>query len=215
VEDSASNRDSTTLQLFPSPSNCPKVCSGVIGRHHPPPVKPPPFPLEIARNQIDTWVQAHKGIHVTIDTTTLRVNVTRISNAIEVSALLSPALSTENQPYIKRISNLNLEDLIPQKKARELISQLNEDSSDLDIKETLELISDQDIQLFLFDVISLIRNGDINGAETRVKLRSGEAVPAEDCVDFAIESAKSEVNSDQILLINDFSLSVLFLKFLR
>jgi hypothetical protein len=41
VEDSASNRDSTTLQLFPSPSNCPKVCSGVIGRHHPPPVKPP------------------------------------------------------------------------------------------------------------------------------------------------------------------------------
>ena len=155
--------------------------------------------------EIDTWVQAHKGIHVTIDTTTLRVNVTRISNAIEVSALLSPALSTENQPYIKRISNLNLEDLIPQKKARELISQLNEDSSDVDIKETLELISDQDIQLFLFDVISLIRNGDINGAETRVKLRSGEAVPAEDCVDFAIESAKSEVNSDQILLINDLS----------
>ena len=49
VEESASNRDSTTLQLFPSPSNCPKVCSGVIDRHHPPPVKPP-FPLEIARN---------------------------------------------------------------------------------------------------------------------------------------------------------------------
>ncbi len=41
VEDSGSNRDSTTLQLFPSPSNCPKVCSGVIDRHHPPPVKPP------------------------------------------------------------------------------------------------------------------------------------------------------------------------------
>ncbi len=49
VEDSGSNRDSTTFQLFPSPSNCPKVCSGVIDRHHPPPVKPP-FPLEIARN---------------------------------------------------------------------------------------------------------------------------------------------------------------------
>ena len=41
VEESASNRDSTTLQLFPSPSNCPKVCSGVIDRYHPPSVKPP------------------------------------------------------------------------------------------------------------------------------------------------------------------------------
>jgi hypothetical protein len=41
VEDSGSNRDSTTFQLFPSPSNCPKVCSGVIDRHHSPPVKPP------------------------------------------------------------------------------------------------------------------------------------------------------------------------------
>jgi hypothetical protein len=49
VEESASNRDSTTLQLFPSPSNCPKVYSGVIDRYHPPSVKPP-FPLEIARN---------------------------------------------------------------------------------------------------------------------------------------------------------------------
>lgn len=155
--------------------------------------------------EIDTWVRTHQGIQVTIDTTTLRVNVTRISNAIEIAALHSPALSVENEPYIKRISNLKLEDLIPQKKAREIISQLNEDSSDIDIKETLELISDQDLQLFLFDVISLIRNGDINGAETRVKLRSGEAVPAGDCVDFAIESAKSEVNSDQILLINDLS----------
>ena len=49
VEEFDSNRDSTTLQLFPSPSNCPKVCSGVIDLHHPPPVKPS-FPLKIARN---------------------------------------------------------------------------------------------------------------------------------------------------------------------
>ena len=41
IEGSASNRASTTLRLFPSPSNCPKGCFGVIARHHPPPVKPP------------------------------------------------------------------------------------------------------------------------------------------------------------------------------
>jgi superfamily I DNA/RNA helicase len=155
--------------------------------------------------EIDTWVRTHQGIHVTIDTKTLRINITRISNAIEVELLHSPAISIENRPYINRISNLKLEDIITQRKVREIICQLNEDSSEVDIKETLELISDQDLQLFLFDVISLIRNGDINGAETRVKLRSGEALPAEDCVDLAIESAESEVNSDQILLINDLS----------
>ena len=41
IEGSASNRGSTTLRLFPSPSNCPKVSFGVIARHHLPPVNPP------------------------------------------------------------------------------------------------------------------------------------------------------------------------------
>ena len=41
IEDSASNRASATLRLFPSPSNCPKVSFGVIARHHLPPVNPP------------------------------------------------------------------------------------------------------------------------------------------------------------------------------
>jgi len=50
VEELASRRASTTRQALPSPSNCPNVSSGVIARHHPVGVKPPPFPLEIARN---------------------------------------------------------------------------------------------------------------------------------------------------------------------
>ena len=41
IEGSASNRGSTTLRLFPSPSNCPKVCFGVIAPHHPRPLNPP------------------------------------------------------------------------------------------------------------------------------------------------------------------------------
>jgi hypothetical protein len=39
-EDSASYRAYTTLKLFPIPSYCSKVCSGVINRHHPVGVKP-------------------------------------------------------------------------------------------------------------------------------------------------------------------------------
>jgi hypothetical protein len=41
VDASESSRASITRQLFPSPNNCPNVSSGVIARHHPPPVKPP------------------------------------------------------------------------------------------------------------------------------------------------------------------------------
>jgi hypothetical protein len=47
----ASRRASTTRHALPSPSNCPNVSSGVIARHHPVAVKPPPIPLEIARNR--------------------------------------------------------------------------------------------------------------------------------------------------------------------
>jgi hypothetical protein len=50
VEELASSRASTTRQAFPSPSNCPNVSSGVIAGHHPVGVKPPPFPLKVARN---------------------------------------------------------------------------------------------------------------------------------------------------------------------
>ena len=42
VDASESSRASITRQLFPSPNNCPHVSSGVIARHHLPPVKSPP-----------------------------------------------------------------------------------------------------------------------------------------------------------------------------
>jgi aminoglycoside 3-N-acetyltransferase len=50
LEEVASSRASTTRQVLPNPSNCINILSSVIGRHHPPVVKPP-VQIKVAGNR--------------------------------------------------------------------------------------------------------------------------------------------------------------------
>lgn len=156
-------------------------------------------------NEIDGWMEAHKGLTVSLDQATGRVNITRVSASVHSSSMQPPAATTENDPYLKRVSGLEYEELIPQTLARNHLMALDENSTEDEIKESLELVFDEGLRAFLFDVINLVRAGELSGAQERIRLRTGEAVPVGD-VGFSAERATvDDSNSDQVVVINDLS----------
>src|SRR5260370_38218377 len=98
---------------------------------------------------------------------------------------------------------MQVEVIVPARNLREIQVYLDDASSDDEVRETVEMIADNDIRSFLFDIINLTRGGDHQGAQTRLRLRLGTAVPVDDAGAFAQAAAGSGANSDQALVINE------------
>lgn len=156
-------------------------------------------------SEVEGWLDAHKGLTVSLDHATGRVCITRVSATHGGSEMQAPALTTDNQSFLTRVVGLDYDELIPQALARQHLLALDEISTKEEIKQSLELVFDEGLRSFLFDVINLVRAGDHVGAQERIRLRSGEALPAEDAGVFAERAAASDVNSDQVMVINDLS----------
>ena len=155
--------------------------------------------------EVQGWLAAHEGSVIAVDTATGRYSVTRMMSAVDTKKMQPPALTTEIKPLLTQIAGLELENLVPARKLREILLKLDEASTEDEIRDTLEMIADKDIHAFLFDLINLIRSGDHRGAEARLSLRLGKAVPVDDAGGFAQDAAGSGANSDQAKVINDLS----------
>lgn len=155
--------------------------------------------------EVQGWLTAHQGLLVTVEMATGRISVTRLVANAETEQLQPPALTTEIRPLLTQIDGLQLEELVPARKIRESLLQLDEASSDSEIRDTLEMVADNDIRGFLFDLVNLIRSGDRRGAEARLCLRLGSALPVDDAGGFAQDAAGSGANSDQAKVVNALS----------
>jgi len=65
------------------------------------------------------------------------------------------------------------------------------------VRKALQLVFSDDIRSFIFDLVRLLSAGDLSAAEARVRLRKGQAVPAQDAGQFADAAAAAAVNSDR------------------
>jgi hypothetical protein len=154
---------------------------------------------------VDGWINAHPGLTVSVDELTGRVSITSITTKPETTPLQAPALTTENKPFLTRLAGLDLEKLVPQELAREHLLSLDETSTESDIRKALQLVFSDDVRSFIFDLIRVLSAGDIPAAEARLRLRNGQAVPAQDAGQFADAAAAAPINSDQVLVINQLS----------
>jgi hypothetical protein len=155
-----------------------------------------------APQEVHAWLDNHAGLTVSVDEVTGRVSTTRITSQPNTTHLQPPALTAENKPFFARVSGINFEELVPQTLARQHVLSLDETSTETEVRQALELVVSEDFRRFLFDLIALISSGDIAGAEARIRLRNGLAVPAQDAGHFAEQAAAAPVNSDQVLVIN-------------
>jgi hypothetical protein len=164
------------------------------------------FPAFVGeKNELEAWLNAHKGLVITVDGETGRIAVTSVTVQAGAPEMQPAALTAEPRPLLSRLQGLSLQELVPQKLIREHLMELNEVSTDEEIRDALEAVANEDVRSFFFDLINLIRAGDLAGAEVRVNLRTGKAVPTADAGRLAVEAASSDSNSDQVILIDDLS----------
>jgi hypothetical protein len=155
--------------------------------------------------EVGLWIKANVGKTFTIDAETHRIEQTIVTTKTS-QAVLAPTHMTEaNLPFLARVSGLELDKVVSSALVRKHLMLLDENTSDADINELLGEIANEDIWLFLHDVISLVKAGDIAGAETRVRLRRGDACPVVDAPSMAENALVAESNSDQIVVLNELA----------
>lgn len=153
--------------------------------------------------EVESWLQANDGLTLAVDGDTLRIDSTVVTTT-PTKAVLAPTQMTEdNQPFLARVKGLDLESLVPVELIRESLLALDENSPEPQLKKVLDAIPDEDVRLFLHDVLSLAKAGDITGAEARIRLRNGEACPVIDAQGMTQNAITSDANSDQVIILND------------
>ena len=109
------------------------------------------FPAFVGElNDVEGWLDAHKGLVVAVDGDTHRITVTRVTVASPPPEIQPATLTAEPQPLLARLPELHIEELVPQKAIRKLLSELDETSSDEEILDALEAVADEDVRNFLF-----------------------------------------------------------------
>jgi superfamily I DNA/RNA helicase len=153
--------------------------------------------------EVESWLQANGGLTLAVDGETLRIDSTVVTIA-RTKAVFAPTQMTEdNQAFLTRVKGLDLEILVPSSLVRRLLVGLDENSTEEQIREVLDAVPDEDVRLFLHDVLSLAKAGDIPGAEARISLRKGEACPVIDAQGMTQNAITSDANSDQVIILND------------
>jgi superfamily I DNA/RNA helicase len=152
--------------------------------------------------EIESWMAANEGLVLTVDGATKRITTTIVSPEQAERTLQPAAPTTENVPFFRRVSGLDLPSLVPTGFIRKALERLDEKSEDAEIVEVLESVAVQDVRKFLHDVMNLVRAGDVPGAEARVRLRKGEACPIVDAASVESDALVNDENSDQIVIIN-------------
>ncbi len=153
--------------------------------------------------EVESWLQANDGLMLAVDGETLRIDSTVVTT-MSTKAVLAPTQMTEdNQPFLARVKGLDLARLVPVELIREGLLSLDENSSEQQLRKVLDAVADRDVRLFLHDVLSLAKAGDIMGAEARIRLRKGEACPVIDAQGMTQNAITSDANSDQVIILSD------------
>jgi superfamily I DNA/RNA helicase len=152
---------------------------------------------------VESWLQANSGLTLAVDGDTLRIDATVVTTRPGTTALPPTQMTEENLPFLARVKDLDLETLVPVEFIRDSLLSLDENSPEIRIQKVLAAVPDQDARLFLQDVISLAKAGDLPGAEARIRLRKGEACPVVDAQGLTQNAIASDANSDQVLVLSD------------
>lgn len=152
-------------------------------------------PQEIAQ-----WIAANAGFTLAYDANTRRISPIVVGKAPLEENLAAAAPTTERQPLFSRLPALDLEQLGLKSALRKLLLALTEESTEQETMEVLDLVESNDVRSFLFDILNHLRSNDLAAAELRMRLRNGEALPAEDAPQIVTAAIDSGENSDQIMV---------------
>ena len=122
----------------------------------------------------EKWLSSNRGLIVGVDDRQ-SMGSTKASSDIPDMNLANDR-DGGSGPLIKRLSNEGRTALLGKLSygAVEPIQELTTGAEESEIKASLALIEEADLKIAILDVLTLLNGGDIEGAERRVKLHTGE-----------------------------------------
>jgi superfamily I DNA/RNA helicase len=168
-----------------------------------------------SHDDADQWIERHRGYTFTYNRQSKEVGSTVVSSGPDRRPLPDhnmdemPIVQT---PYVKRIPRGF--DVSRYLKSRSLIREINliDDTTtdDLLMEVVAEAVEQSpEIGALVFDLLSLVREGDLDGAAERIKLHEGKSVPVQDLESDEIEAVHDYANSDRLVVLTGMSESEL------
>lgn len=164
-----------------------------------------------SHDDTDHWIERHRGYTFTYDRNSKEVGSTVVSAGSERRPLPEHNLDEmpiEQSPYVTRIPGgfdaskyLNSRSLVRE------INAIDDTTTDDLLMEVVAEAEEQspEIGALVFDVLSLAREGDLNGAVERIKVHEGRSIPVQDLEENEIEAVRDDANSDRLLVLTGMS----------
>jgi superfamily I DNA/RNA helicase len=146
----------------------------------------------------DRWIQQNSGLEVLANKETGKITPI-LSNRSEFGTVLPLNLENQTSPLLESLDIPEFSELVPQKRLRKDLMAINQDTSDDEIEEIVELINDKTIHDLFFELFIDLREGKNEQANARLEKFRGESVELledSEVFDLAIES---DINNENIV----------------
>ncbi len=163
-----------------------------------------------SHDDVDRWLDQNRGLTVTVNMETKKIQVTHVTRAEEGGARESSgpnfaASTEENIPYLKRLEGFDVREVVSQSFLVKQLEALDENTSEDDIQEITAHIAEDDpeVGFMLLDVLLELRAGNKYRALARIEQFRGNAKDV--ATDPALEATalESEVNSENLVVLSE------------
>lgn len=125
--------------------------------------------------EVDAWLEAHKGMQIAANKKAqIQPAIVSPPGNVQISTS-STSVTSDDRPLLDRILFPEFDQLVAQAKLRRDLKAVTEDSTDDEIQEIVECVSDPSVQSLLIDLFHHLRKGQIDEALTRIDIHFGRA----------------------------------------
>lgn len=168
-----------------------------------------------SHDDADQWIERHRGYTFTYDRNSKEIGSTVVSFGRERRPLPEHNLDDmpiNQSPYVTRIpGEFHPSKYISSKSLVRAINSIDDTTPDDLFMEVVAEAEEQSPETgaLIFDVLSLVREGDLDGAAERIKLHQGKSVAVQDLPEGEAEAVRDDANSDRLLVLTGMSESEL------
>ncbi|BCX49859.1 DNA helicase UvrD [Haloferula helveola] len=155
-----------------------------------------------SHDETESWLNRNRGLTVTCNPSTRRITVTHVTRdePRETPQVSMENLTEANLPYLERIG-VDPAEYVSQRVLARSLSRINDDTSDEELGELVEDLSDVDkaISNLMLDLLFEIREGKLDAAEARLEQYHAEAVAVQEQEELEREAIASIENSERLI----------------
>jgi hypothetical protein len=162
--------------------------------------------------EVERWLDQKRGFTITCDPTNREIRATIITSEDHERPIPphDPAtMPTDNTPYVDRVpGGFTPSEFIKGASVAREVSRVDDDTSDSHIIELVEEIhaTDPEVANMVVDVLTLVREGQLDAAAQRVKAHRELVMPVQDLPpDVESQAIHDAVNSENIVVLTGMS----------